>query len=119
MEVTERFSNRVENYRRYRPGYPAAVIQLIRETAGLGPGATVADVGSGTGILTKLLLNAGWEVHAVEPNAPMRQAAEKELGSSPRFHSVETRAESTGLPDGSVDAITCAQAFHWFDRDAA
>jgi SAM-dependent methyltransferase len=119
MNATERFSNRVENYRRYRPGYPAAVIHLIRETAGLGPGATVADVGSGTGILTKLLLNAGWEVYAIEPNAPMRRAAEEDLRSSPRFHSVEARAEATGLPDHSVDAITSAQAFHWFERDAA
>ena len=119
MNVTERFSNRVENYRRYRPSYPAGVIDLIRETAGLRPGAAVADVGSGTGILTRLLLDVGWEVYAVEPNAPMRQAAESDLGAHARFHSVDASAEATGLPGASVEAITCAQAFHWFDRDAA
>jgi SAM-dependent methyltransferase len=119
MDVTERFSDRVENYRRYRPGYPAAVIDLVRETAGLEAGATVADVGSGTGILTRLLLEAGWEVFAVEPNGPMRLAAEEDLASWPRFHSVEARAEATGLREGSVEAITCAQAFHWLEREAA
>jgi SAM-dependent methyltransferase len=119
VEPTERFSNRVENYRRYRPGYPAAVVALMRETTGLMPGATVADIGSGTGILTRLLLTAGWTVHAVEPNAPMRRAAEADLGGFSHFHSVDGRAEATGLGDASVDAIACAQAFHWFDREAA
>ncbi len=119
MNPTERFSNRVENYRRFRPSYPAGVIELIRNTASLRAGAAVADVGSGTGILTKLLLEAGWDVYAVEPNAPMRRAAEDELGSHARFHSVDASAETTGLPTASVDVITCAQAFHWFNRDAA
>ncbi len=119
MNPTERFSNRVENYRRYRPGYPAGVIDLIRDSTGLRPGASVADLGSGTGILTRLMLDAGWDVFAVEPNAPMRLAAEEELGANPRFHSIDARAEQTGLAAGSVEAITCAQAFHWFDRDAA
>jgi SAM-dependent methyltransferase len=119
MNPTERFSTRVENYRRYRPSYPVAVIDLIRETAKLGPGAPVADVGSGTGILTRLLLEAGWTVHAVEPNAPMRHAAESDLADFPRFRSLAAAAESTGLPDASLAAITCAQAFHWFDRAAA
>lgn len=119
MHPTERFSNRVENYRRYRPGYPPEVIELIRTTARLKPGADVADLGSGTGILTRLLLDAGWNVYAVEPNAPMREAAEADLGSHASFHSLATRAEETGLPDGSVDAITSAQAFHWFEREAS
>jgi len=119
MNPTERFSNRVENYRRYRPGYPAAVIDLIRTTAGLRDGTRVADIGSGTGILTRLLLDAGWEVFAVEPNAPMRLAAAADLRVLPRFHSIDARAEATGLPAAAVDAITCAQAFHWFDRDTA
>jgi SAM-dependent methyltransferase len=119
MKPTERFSNRVENYRRFRPSYPAALIEFIRETAGLHAGSRVADVGSGTGILTRLLLDAGWEVFAVEPNAPMRRAAEEEFGARTGFHSVDASAEATGLPAASVDAITCAQAFHWFDHNAA
>ena len=119
MDSTERFSNRAENYRRYRPTYPPAVIELIRDAARLEPGVDVADLGSGTGILTRLLLEAGWKVHAVEPNAPMREAAESDLAGFPRFRSLAATAEKTTLPDASVAAITCAQAFHWFDRTAA
>ena len=117
MDSTERFSNRADNYRRYRPSYPAAVIDLIRDTAKLEPGADVADIGSG--ILTRLLLEAGWKVHAIEPNAPMREAAESDLAGFPRLRSLAAKAEKTGLPDVSMTAITCAQAFHWFDREAA
>ena len=119
MDPTKRFSNRVENYRRSRPGYPQAVIDLIRETACLEPGAKVADIGSGTGILTRLLLDAGWNVYAAEPNAPMREAAEADLGGSPFFHSIAARAEATTLSATSMNAIACAQAFHWFERDPA
>jgi len=117
MDPTKRFSNRVENYRRYRPGYPKEVIDLIRETARLAPEASVADIGSGTGILTRLLIDAGLNVHAVEPNAPMREAAEADLQGSQLFHSVDGTAEATTLPVASVQAITCAQAFHWFERE--
>ena len=119
MNPTERFSNRVENYRRFRPNYPPAVIELIRETTNLPIKVEVADLGSGTGILTRLLLDQGWTVYAVEPNAPMREAAEADLGDRKKFHSIATRAEETTLPDVSVDLITAAQAFHWFDREAA
>jgi SAM-dependent methyltransferase len=119
MDSTERFSNRAENYRRYRPTYPAGVIDLIRDTAKLEPGAEVADIGSGTGIFTRLLLEAGWTVLALEPNEPMRQAAEDDLAGFPRFRSLAAKAEATGLDDASVAAITSAQAFHWFNREAA
>jgi ubiquinone/menaquinone biosynthesis C-methylase UbiE len=117
MNPTERFSDRVENYRHYRPGYPLGVIELIRDTAQLQPDANVADIGSGTGILTRLLLEAGWNVHAVEPNEPMRQAAEADLAGFSGFHSVAAPAEATTLPEASASALTAAQAFHWFDRD--
>jgi SAM-dependent methyltransferase len=119
MNPTERFSDRVENYRRYRPGYPLGVIELIRETSRLESDASVADIGSGTGIFTRLLLEAGWNVHAVEPNTPMRQAAKADLAGFPGFHSVDAKAEATALPDASISALASAQAFHWFDRDAA
>jgi SAM-dependent methyltransferase len=119
MIPTERFSNRAEDYRRYRPGYPVAVVDLIRDTCGLKTGAPLADIGSGTGIFTKLLLEAGFDVTAVEPNEAMRLAAEQDLRHFHRFHSVATAAEQTGLPAASFAAITIAQAFHWFDHHAA
>ena len=114
---TERFGNRVDNYAKYRPGYPDAILQFIRAIA--PQSAIVADIGSGTGILTKQLLNAGFEVYAIEPNDPMRSEAERSLSAEALFHSVKGSAESTTLPDQSVDFITSAQAFHWFDRGKA
>jgi len=117
--ATERFSSRVDNYARYRPGYPPQAIDLLRERCGLGPGARVADLGSGTGILTELLLASGAEVFAVEPNDGMRAAAEAQLGHYPRFHSVKGTAESTTLAAASVELLVAGQAFHWFDPQRA
>lgn len=119
MNPVERFSNRVDDYRFHRPGYPKAAVDLLRDTCGLRAGARVADIGSGTGIFTKLLLEAGFDVTAVEPNEPMRLAAEEDLRHFPRFHPVAAAAEKTGLPGASFDAITVAQAFHWFDSEGA
>jgi ubiquinone/menaquinone biosynthesis C-methylase UbiE len=115
----QRFSDRVDDYVRYRPGYPRGVVDLLVERCGLGQGRAVADVGSGTGIFSRLLLDAGARVYAVEPNAPMRAAAEKALGDSARFHSVPGSAEATTLPAASVELATAAQAFHWFDATKA
>jgi SAM-dependent methyltransferase len=115
LKPLERFTNRVDDYVRYRPSYPESVVRLLRETAGLGPQTPVADVGSGTGIFARLLLDAGARVFAVEPNDAMRGAAESWLGGLGGFTSMKGSAESTGLPDQSVDLVTCAQAFHWFD----
>lgn len=112
---TERFSNRVENYVRYRPSYPAAVLEILQKEIGLTPSWTIADIGAGTGISAKLFLEHGNEVFAVEPNGPMRAAAERFLASYPKFHSVNGTAEATTLPDASMDATVAAQAFHWFD----
>lgn len=118
-ESTQRFSTRVGDYVKHRPDYPAGVVQFFRDRLGLLPGAAVADVGSGTGISAAPLLAAGYVVHGVEPNEAMRRAAEAMLGDQPAFHSVNGTAEATTLPDRSVDAIVCAQAFHWFDREKA
>jgi len=116
---TQRFSGRVENYVRYRPGYPPEVLQLLRQECGLTPDHVIADAGSGTGILTRILLEAGCSVFAIEPNAEMRHAGERLLAAYPRFSSVAGSAEATSLPDHSVDFITAAQAAHWFHRDHA
>ena len=117
-DSTQRFSTRVEDYIKFRPGYPAALISALLDKTGLDPGATVADVGSGTGIFTRLLLDQGLRVTAVEPNANMRHAAEKLLSGYSRFTSIDASAELTGLADHSIDLITAAQAFHWFDNEA-
>ena len=111
----QRFSDRVEDYVKYRPSYPPDVLEMLQEEIGFDPTWTVADVGSGTGILTELLLRHGNTVFAIEPNQAMRAAAEHLLPEYPRFHSVAGAAEDTTLEPGSVDLVTAAQAFHWFD----
>ena len=115
MRPTERFSSRADNYARYRPGYPAAALDLLEARCGLRPGARVADVGSGTGILTALLLARGARVAAVEPNDAMRAAAETALATQPGFVSLKGTAEATTLAAASVDLLVAGQAFHWFD----
>ena len=111
---TQRFTNRVENYVKYRPSYPAEVIDTLTSRCGLQSESVVADVGAGTGIFTTLLLDAGLRVIAVEPNDAMRAAAEAAHLRNLRFTSIAGTAEDTGLDDISVDLVTAAQAFHWF-----
>jgi ubiquinone/menaquinone biosynthesis C-methylase UbiE len=112
---TQRFSDRVENYVRYRPGYPTDVIKVLRDECGLTTDSVIADVASGTGILTRMLLDHGNRVFAVEPNREMREAAERLLAGYPKLVSVEGTAEATTLAKHSVDLVTAAQAAHWFD----
>lgn len=116
LRSTERFSDRVADYVRYRPDYPVALVDWLRREHGVDASWEVADVGAGTGISAKLFLNAGHRVTAVEPNAPMRAAAEQWLGKNANFRAVDGRADATGLPDASVMLIVVAQAFHWFDE---
>jgi ubiquinone/menaquinone biosynthesis C-methylase UbiE len=111
---TERFSDRVANYIKYRPSYPDDVLELLRNECGLSPQSVVADVGAGTGIFTRLLLNRSARVIAVEPNREMRNALVDTLSRHTQFSASNGRAEATGLLDESVDLITAAQAFHWF-----
>jgi SAM-dependent methyltransferase len=114
-DPTARFSDRVADYVRTRPGYPPAVLDILRREAGLSPATVVADVGSGTGLSAELLLKNGNPVVGVEPNADMRAAAESLLAGYPNFRSVAGTAENTTLPDASVDLVVAGQAFHWFD----
>jgi SAM-dependent methyltransferase len=114
-----RFSNRAEDYAKYRPSYPAGVLEILRADCGLMESSTVADVGSGTGILSKLFLKDGNPVIGIEPNAAMRQSAERLLAGFSNFVSIDATAEATTLEPASVDFITAGQAFHWFDREKA
>jgi SAM-dependent methyltransferase len=122
---TARFSDRVENYVRYRPGYPPEVLDLLRSECGLRPSHTVADIASGTGAFTRLLLENGNSVFAVEPNAAMREMGIRQLESlgsfqsNDRLVSVAGTAEETTLRSASVDFVTAAQAAHWFDLPRA
>ena len=118
-DPTQRFSSRVDNYVRYRPGYPPDVLELLKDECGLTPETVVADIASGTGIWTRWLLENGNPVYGVEPNEEMRKAGEAFLQSYPQFTSVAGTAEATTLADHSVDIVTAAQAAHWFDRERA
>lgn len=117
MKNEERFSDRVSAYERGRPGYPHAVVQRL--VAALPADGVVADIGAGTGLLTRDFLAAGFTVHAIEPNAPMRQSMEASLGDRAGFHAWNGTAEDTGLGERSVDLIVAGQAFHWFDQARA
>src|SRR5271166_6096535 len=117
--ATSRFSGRVENYIRYRPGYPPEVLQKLKAECGLTNEHVIADIASGTGIWTCILLENGNRVFGVEPNAEMREAGERLLADFPAFTSVAGTAEATSLADQSVDCVTAAQAAHWFDRERA
>ena len=112
---TIRFSDRVENYVRYRPGYPPEVMQLLRDECGLTAESVIADIASGTGIFTKMFLDNGNSVFAVEPNLEMREKADQLLAHYDRLVSATGSAEQTTLPPASVDFVTAAQAAHWFD----
>jgi len=119
LATARRFNDRVENYVAYRPKYPSAIIEFLRDELGLKPSSVIADIGSGTGLLSELFLRNGNEVYGVEPNAAMRAAAEDLLKNDPNFHSIDGTAEATGLLDASVNFAAAGQAFHWFDSDKA
>jgi len=116
LNPKKRFSNRVDDYRKFRPHYPGAIVETVKEICGLNGRSVVADIGSGTGIMTELLAPYCSKIYAVEPNKEMRAAADEALQSNPHFSSIDGAAEATGLEDGTIDIIVSAQAFHWFDR---
>ena len=114
--ATAGFGSSADAYERGRPSYPDDAIAYLAAELGLGPAARILDLAAGTGKLTRLLVEGGAEVVAVEPVAAMRAALERAL---PEVSVLEGTAESIPLAAGSVDAVTVAQAFHWFDADAA
>jgi len=118
-DAKQRFSARVADYVRYRPGYPSALLDLLRAECSLRAGHIIADIGSGTGFLSELFLKNGNRVYGVEPNKDMRRAGEEYLASYDGFSSIEGSAEATTLDDASVDFVTAGQSFHWFEPDAA
>ncbi len=118
-KATERFGDRVQDYIAYRPSYPKAIVGLLSEKLGLEPGHVVADIGSGTGLLSELFLENGNAVFGVEPNEAMREAGETLLAEYELFHSVAGSAEMTDLAADSINFIIAAQAFHWFEPVAA
>lgn len=115
----ESFTNAATYYVKSRPGYPDQIIELLKNKCGLKAGDSIADIGSGTGVFTQLLLENNFKIYAIEPNAKMREQAEKNLSNFQNFMSIDGTAESTGLEDHCVDGIACATAFHWFDRSKA
>ena len=117
MKSTERFSNRVDNYVKYRPHYPKEIISYLVTKNLLTDNSVVADIGSGTGILTQLFLENQNPVFAVEPNEAMRLKAEERFGKYDNFKSINATAEQTTLDDSSIDLIIAGQAFHWFDAE--
>ncbi|MEM7065537.1 MAG: methyltransferase domain-containing protein [Cyanobacteria bacterium P01_B01_bin.77] len=118
LQPTQRFSDRVADYVKYRPDYPVSLLEHLIEHYGLQPQHVVSDIGMGTGLLTQLLLKHCHQVYGVEPNANMRAAAEAYLQTYPNFESINGQAEATTLETASMDWIFAGQAFHWFDRQA-
>ncbi|MHA1125150.1 MAG: class I SAM-dependent methyltransferase [Candidatus Heimdallarchaeota archaeon] len=116
-DPTKRFSDRVDNYLKYRPRYPKELLTFLQEEEIICETTILVDIGSGTGFFTELLLESNCHVYAVEPNKEMREAAEELLQGQSNFASIDGTAETTTLKDKSVDFISVAQAFHWFDRD--
>src|SRR6478735_6793410 len=114
-DTVERFSNRVENYVKYRPHYPREILDYLRDTIDLRPDKLVADIGCGTGISSRLFLENGNTVIGVEPNDAMRAAALDQLADFVTFMPVAGTAEDTTLDDDSIDIVVAGQAFHWFD----
>ncbi|MFX0006539.1 MAG: class I SAM-dependent methyltransferase [Candidatus Hermodarchaeota archaeon] len=117
QDPKKRFSSRVDRYIKYRPRYPQEIINFLKEKKILSSNSRIADIGSGTGILSELFLKEGNEVYGIEPNSDMRTAAEKLLGKYSKFISMDGSAEKINLETNSIDIITAGQAFHWFDLE--
>ena len=118
-DSVERFSNRVENYAKYRPHYPRGMLKLLEEKFNINNTFTVADIGSGTGISSEQFVESGYKVFGVDPNSEMRKCAEECFSGRKNYFSVNGSAEDTTLEADSIDIIVAGQAFHWFDKGAS
>ena len=118
-DFTHRFTGRASDYSMHRPDYPRQILDILKTEGGFDQNKTVADIGSGTGLLSRLFLQNGNKVFCVEPNDEMRSFAEQDLSRFPNFVSIKGRAEDTTLKDSSVDLVTVGQALHWFDHELA
>jgi SAM-dependent methyltransferase len=119
QDSKKRFTNTVDNYIKYRPHYPKSVLDVLTKHCNFTQNSIVADIGAGTGIFSKLLAENGNPVFGVEPNDAMREASEDYLKDYSNFHAINGSSEKTTLDNHSIDIITAAQSFHWFDRDVA
>lgn len=112
-----RFGNRVDDYVKYRPGYPEEIVDFLQSKYNFVSGDVIADIGSGTGISSIRFLDKGYRVIGIEPNKEMREKSVELLDENPNFSAVNGTSENTTLADESVDAIVVGQAFHWFNRE--
>lgn len=119
IDNTKRFSDRVANYVKYRPGYPAEIVPFLEKATNLNTASKIADIGSGTGKSTQLFLDSGYAITGIEPNHEMRTAAEVLFEDLPHFKSIEGTAENTSLKEGSYSHVIAGQAFHWFNPSLA
>jgi len=115
---TERFSDRVDDYVKYRPHYSPDVVAALRDACNLTPEHLIVDVGCGTGLLARIFLENGNRVIGIEPNANMRRAGEEYLAACENFAMMDGSAEATSLADGFADFVIAAQAFHWFQPES-
>ena len=118
LKNEERFTGKADIYKKFRPTYPKEFIDYLYSQVGFAKESAVADIGSGTGIFSRLLLERGSRVYCVEPNEDMQKTAKKDLSEFDNFTAVNALANYTGLQEKSIDFVTAAQAFHWFDRQA-
>lgn len=118
MQAVQKFCGKAKIYAKHRPGYPKRYFCYLKRAGSLSSDTVIADIGSGTGIFTRYLLQMGYRVFGVEPNNEMRAQSIRFLKDYPLFHPISGSAENTGLPSKSIDLITAAQLFHWFDADA-
>ena len=117
LSPIERFSPLVENYAKYRPGYPEQILFTLEKHFGINNEKIIADIGSGTGQLSKLFVNKYYQTYGIEPNAAMRMVSINEFATYLNFKAIKGTAEQTFLYSESIDLIVAGQSFHWFDNE--